>query len=350
MPGTRQTAAGTDNTPPMCADCVAGQYCPGGTTPPQACGAGTWDHDANPATSCIPWSDCAAGQAVAMSGSTTANRVCADCPPNSFSLTANAPMCAPWMDCAPGQSVMITGTPTANRVCMTCPAGTFSGAANSTSCSPWTECTAGQYISVAGSAIANRACAMCPMNSYSSGTNTATCMSWSECVFPGQYESTPGTTISNRVCSTPTSCMPGQHVLAAATPTTDQTCTGCGMDEFSTAANSPACTPFTVCTAAQYKMAEGTSTSDRTCASLTQCAPGKHVMVAATPTSDQTCAACDPDTFSATANQPSCSPLTVCTAPTQYMSTAPSAAADSDRVCMPCATGATTMDNQTSCL
>src|SRR5689334_3060719 len=56
--GTRQTVPGQ---PGACTPCVVGEYCAGADALPQACMGGTWDHDANPASACIPFTACGPG-------------------------------------------------------------------------------------------------------------------------------------------------------------------------------------------------------------------------------------------------------------------------------------------------
>ncbi len=53
--GTKQTVPGKSGA---CSPCAVGEYCAGASTVPQACTDGTWDHDANPASPCVPWTAC----------------------------------------------------------------------------------------------------------------------------------------------------------------------------------------------------------------------------------------------------------------------------------------------------
>ncbi|HPB95347.1 MAG TPA: hypothetical protein PKW66_05510, partial [Polyangiaceae bacterium] len=72
--GTIQTAPGTPTTPPACKACEAGTYCAGDTAPKVACGNGTWDHDADSATVCAPWTACVAGKYISKSGTATTDQ------------------------------------------------------------------------------------------------------------------------------------------------------------------------------------------------------------------------------------------------------------------------------------
>lgn len=132
--GTVQKAAGTSTLPPTCAACDWGSHCSGGTSPLEACAAGTWDHDMNPATACVPWTECLAGEAVSEAGSAKINRACTACAPGSFSATKNAASCAPMTDCPVGSFVSTAGSPVADRQCTVCPPGQASTTTNAASC------------------------------------------------------------------------------------------------------------------------------------------------------------------------------------------------------------------------
>lgn len=132
--GTEQTAAGTATSPPHCVKCEAGNHCAGGSTPKEACADGTWDHDSDPATACVAWTDCTAGHAVALDGNGTSDRRCAACPSGSFSTTINAEVCTAWTTCMPGSVVSTAGTASADRQCAACPAGQTSSSNNVEAC------------------------------------------------------------------------------------------------------------------------------------------------------------------------------------------------------------------------
>jgi hypothetical protein len=115
-----------DEAGTACQFCSVGEYCPGGFAPPEACVEGTFDHDSDPATPCIKWTEsCEPGQYAAMPGTPTSDRVCASCDEGMFSTLANAASCTPWTDCTPGQTETKAGTTTSDRECTTCASGTF---------------------------------------------------------------------------------------------------------------------------------------------------------------------------------------------------------------------------------
>ncbi|MBN9167910.1 MAG: hypothetical protein J0I07_43670 [Myxococcales bacterium] len=132
--GRVEKTPGTSTSPPVCAACDAGSHCAGGKAPMEACASGTWDHDKNPATACVAWTDGVAGQAVSVEGSATTNRTCTACAGGSFSTTTNAASCTPMTDCEPGSFVSTAGTAVAARQCTTCPPGQTSTATNATAC------------------------------------------------------------------------------------------------------------------------------------------------------------------------------------------------------------------------
>ena len=75
------------------------------------CGSGTWDNDGNPATACVPWTDCLAGQYVVSDGTATTDRTCAACGSGTFSTTINAASCTPDSPCADGSTLCGVGQP-----------------------------------------------------------------------------------------------------------------------------------------------------------------------------------------------------------------------------------------------
>ncbi len=102
----------------------------------EACASGSWDHDMNPATACVAWTDCIAGEALSQEGSPTINRACSACVGGTFSTTTNAASCTSMTDCAAGSFVSIAGTPIADRQCTTCPPGQESTTTNAKACIP----------------------------------------------------------------------------------------------------------------------------------------------------------------------------------------------------------------------
>src|SRR5690554_7596765 len=68
-----------------CEPCPAGVFCAGGEHAAVACEQGTWDDDADPASACVAWTDCAVGEFVATPGSAVKVRACASFGPNGYS-------------------------------------------------------------------------------------------------------------------------------------------------------------------------------------------------------------------------------------------------------------------------
>ena len=155
-----------------------GSGCPIGTegddcTP---CPSGTFDHDADAATECTPWSDCAPGSYVTATGTSSSDRSCKACSPGTFSAEANAESCEMWSVCAPGTYVDSSGMSSADRVCAACEDGSFSSLENAASCTPWTDCEPGTYVASEPSDIEDRACAPCEDGTTSTATNASECL------------------------------------------------------------------------------------------------------------------------------------------------------------------------------
>lgn len=115
--GTRQVTPASGSSPPVCANCAVGTYCAGADAPPVDCGAGTWDHDAMPATGCTSHTRCVAGQYMAKAGSASADRSCAMCELGSFSTQENAPSCTAWTPCTTNFRESRAGTGISDRAC-----------------------------------------------------------------------------------------------------------------------------------------------------------------------------------------------------------------------------------------
>ncbi len=177
LPGTVQTAAATPSSPATCAPCVAGQHCAGGTSPAVACAAETWDHDADPATACVPWTICGGGTYMTAAGTATANRTCAGCPLGTFNpASSNVSMCTAWRECAYLENEDTPGTALADRTCF------LTGAILQFGTSASDEATS---ISASGSSIA---IAGNTYGAFSGQTNSG-----ERDVFVQRYNSTTGT-------------------------------------------------------------------------------------------------------------------------------------------------------------
>jgi hypothetical protein len=344
--GSVQTAPGTSTLPPTCTSCTTGEFCAGDTAPAVPCNAGdgTWDHDGDPASECMPRTDCVAGQFVLEEGDAVADRICAPCSAGSYSTAANAASCSAWAICAPGEYVLSPGTATSDRVCAACLAG-FTEGENATSCTAWQTCVPGQRVSTEGTAASDRQCAGCVSGTFSTVTNATSCEIWQDC--------TTGTFVTN----TPTA-------------TTDRECAACAPGTFTDGPNQSACLDQGTCSAGSVQTAPGTSTSPVSCATCsvgeycaggsdpvvlcatgwdhdadpsTPCAPrtacvaGERVIEEGDATTDRSCETCEAGTFTTATNAPQCYAWTSC-APGEFIST--SGSVTNDRVCSPCMTGA----------
>lgn len=150
--GTYQVLPVPSDAPP-CNDCVAGQYCAGGTTPAADCAAGTWDEDENPATPCIAWTSCLAGNYVSTAGSKTSDQVCSPCASGTYTTQANRTSC---LSCTPFTEDFSSNTQgwTLGASWQIGPATTWGGAGISTgNLDPTTDNTATSDNGIAGVVI-----------------------------------------------------------------------------------------------------------------------------------------------------------------------------------------------------
>ncbi len=296
--GTVQTAPGTSTTAPVCAACDAGSYCAGGAAPAEDCPAGTWDHDANPATECAAKTDCAAGEHVSAEGDTTHDRSCTGCASGSYSTTLNALSCTTWATCAAGTHVSNTPSAIENRACEACADGTYTTGENESVCHAQNACPAGTVQAAPGTGTSAPECDECDAGSYcAGGTEPAVscgAASW-------DHDENPAT-----ACADKTDCVAGEYEAADGSATTDRTCDECADGSYSTMANAPSCTEWSTC------------------------APGEYVSLAGSVSADRQCSDCENATFSATTNALECAAWTVCS--NGYVEDAPGTAT-SDRTC-----------------
>ena len=248
--GKIQITPGTPTTPPKCADCDDGSYCAGGTAPAVPCAAGTWDHDADPATVCAAKTTCLAGQRVSAEGSTTSDRTCAGCTAGTFSAASNAATCT---SCAAG-SYSVAGASTcsacaagsytaAGTSCTTCATGTWDNDGSSaTACVNKTTCNAGQAVASEGTTTTNRTCTNCAAGTYSSTSNAISC---TNCM-AGTYSSTSNAT----------------------------SCTSCTAGTYNSTSNATSCTSCAAAcsaAAATYESTACTATTNRVCSVFPSC-------------------------------------------------------------------------------
>ncbi len=106
----------------------------------QPCSANSWDHDANPATACIAKRNCPVGTYVTSPASTTADRTCTACPPDSCAPAINSLTCLSTSLCPPGSYVSTPQSASICRSCSPCGNGFVSSGANSASCIACSPC------------------------------------------------------------------------------------------------------------------------------------------------------------------------------------------------------------------
>jgi hypothetical protein len=206
----------------VCTACNKGQYCPGGTSPARICADGTWDHDGNPATACVAWTDCAAGTFVSALGTPTSDRECTACPQaviseGTFSASLNSAVCTEWRTCAAGTYVMSLPSPTSDRKCADCPKGSYTNLPNQTACTAIGPCPAGTVEKTPATASTPPVCTQCKVGQYCAGGTTppedcatgtwdndrspkTKCVPWTPCP-GGSGVVVPGTATTDQVCS-----------------------------------------------------------------------------------------------------------------------------------------------------
>lgn len=359
-PGSVETVPGTASNAPTCEACEPGTYCAGNQSLKVPCPPGTWDHDLNSATSCVPQTLCASGQYATSVGDAIEDHVCGACEAGSFSEASNVATCTPWTTCPPGSYVSHAGDAKTDRSCEPCAPGSFSTQDNSSMCSVFRNCAAGQRIAAEGTAASDRVCIDCSAGTYSNVANATTCSAWTTCT-AGSYASSQGSSTSDRVCvecaagsfsaadNAPqcdawATCQPGTYVAQFGSTSSNRVCQGCAAGSFSIADNTLMCTAFSECGQGMYISSEGTSTSDRMCAPRSDCQPGTYVN-GDDDSGDRNCSACAEGTFSTSVNASACAAWSTCPAGT-FVSTSPNAARD--RGCGACPDGTFSASNNRS--
>lgn len=229
---------------------------PDGASPIVTCEDGTWDHDGNATTECVPWTTCPAGTYVKARGTAKEDRTCAPCDDGTTTSSTNQPKCVETR-CPAGTKQTAPATATSPPACEDCVAGTYCAgdlaepiactsdewdddADSSTPCAERTSCIAGQWVRDSGSTVQDRACEPCANSTFSSTVDAPGCSPW-------------------------TACSLGEYVKQAGTASTDQTCAPCADSTFTSTVDAPLCSPWSVCSPGTYVAASGTASSDRTC-------------------------------------------------------------------------------------
>lgn len=181
------------------------------------CPAGDWDHDRDPVTPCVEWTDCEAGEFVATSGTPSADRTCEPCPEGTSTSGVNQVDCLD-PDACPAGTEELDGT------CNACGAGEFCAGGDaphvacgelddtwdddadpSTPCIDRTRCSVGMVEASAGSATTDRVCAErqgCVGNPCDDeGDMTASCTETADSGF--SCECFGGSSTRGRACERP---------------------------------------------------------------------------------------------------------------------------------------------------
>lgn len=101
---------------------------------PVVCGQGTWDHDSDPTTACVPWTTCDPGHYIVVPGSATADPMCVPCAASAFSSEPNQSACANWTVCGDDEYVAVTPSDVRDRLCVPCPKHASSQGPNAVAC------------------------------------------------------------------------------------------------------------------------------------------------------------------------------------------------------------------------
>jgi hypothetical protein len=372
-PGTVQTAAGSDTSPPTCAACTAGQYCAGDTAAAVPCASGTWDDDQDPATRCVGWTNCLAGTYVSTPGTMTTDQECAACPSGSFSAGDNSSSCTEWTDCLAGTYVSVPPSATKDRTCLACDPGTYSSGINQSSCLTAGSCPAGTVQTSPGTPSSLPVCDACVAGQYCAGGESPAvycevgtwdddhlpateCVSWTICA-PGSHISAAGSTTTDQECAACDSgyyslledvsectvwqdCAAGTYVTNTPSAIQDRICEECPAGTFTSAANQSSCQPAGACLAGTVQTAPGTPTAPPTCE---PCSIGQYCAGGTSPAITCPAGYWDHDANPATA----CNAWTTCSA--GYRVSTPGSPTE-NRACTACAAGTfTATANQTTC-
>lgn len=223
-------------------------------------GVGTWDHDSNAATACVPRTACAAGTFVAAEGNATTNRTCAGCASGTYSTSSNAAACTAWTSCVAGEYVSAVGSATSDQACTVCAQGTYTSGPNQSTCVDIGSCAPGTIQTAAGTDTAPPTCMACSAGEYCAG-GTAPAAACNAGDGTWDHDSDPATT-----CVARTTCVAGTAVSGEGNATADRTCAACTTGTFSDATNASSCTPWQMCAANFTEGTPGSDTMDRECA------------------------------------------------------------------------------------
>jgi hypothetical protein len=227
----------------------------GGTL--EACPAGSWDHDGNASTACVPWTPCPVGTRIETAGTPESDQICTGCTSGTFSDAPNQLSCTPWSNCLAGTYVSVPPSATSDRECTGCPSATFTNAPNESACLPQNACPAGTLQTAPPSSSSPATCEPCDAGTHCPGGTAPR----TACA-PGTWDHDGS---SATACVPHTQCVPGQRVQEAGSATTDRACVACASGTFSVTVNAVACAAWSNCEARSVISVPGTATFDRTC-------------------------------------------------------------------------------------
>lgn len=221
---------------------------------------------------------------------------CTACSDSEYQDLAGETTCkARTLSCIPGKQTTATPTPTSNRVCSDCPDNTFS--ATGGPCIEQRQCGAGLEVQTPPTKTSDRVCQVCSSGKYSDdNSDCKTCNPGEVATASNSSSCTPcNATIefqsgaNHTQCVTKQECPAGQRVTSLGDATTNRACQAC-VEGYTTVANSATCIPHTPCNSSQYEAAAPTTTSDRVCFPLAPCnAELYRQLKAATNVTDRIC-------------------------------------------------------------
>eukprot|EP00054_Salpingoeca_dolichothecata_P030336 m.246031 g.246031 ORF g.246031 m.246031 type:complete len:3452 (-) comp26641_c0_seq2:27-10382(-) len=315
-----ELASGTATSDRRCSKCSAcppGQFAlPGGCSGSQdtvcgSCELPDFFQDRSGQTTCKRVQSCLSGFYVTRAPTSTSDRQCTACPPETWQHVPNQDQCMPATQCDAGEEETTPLGPFTDRVCRRCVLSiSFKTKAGPGQCTHVRQCAPGTQETAAPTLTSDRLCEECPNQTYQDQTGRLTCLRASSCV-RGQYVSSPLTKSSDRVCAEClpkkgfyqdelnqeqckrlTDCEPGQYEALAALADQNRLCLSCHPfnNQYQDQKNAPGCKQVTACTTEQYETTPPTATSNRRCTSATICGPGTYEVTKLTPSSDRKCA------------------------------------------------------------
>jgi hypothetical protein len=199
----------------------------------QTCTSGTYDHDGEADTPCVPWSTCEPGSYVSFGGSGMNDRICRPCEVGTFSDAANATNCN---HCEAGHVSYRAGA----VECEPCPGGTIS--------------------------VTTSECELCPAGFYSD-PGSSTCRACQDGTFAPDLGSpkcevcSPGTSPHGTGLAECPACPAGTYRTADLSY-----CTPCPQGTYAPEAGAASCAPRPVCDWEESVVTPSTSTSAPKCA------------------------------------------------------------------------------------